>query len=96
MPFQGARALRWMKFDNACVEPCLLFRPRLYLETPWAQGKIENVCVSAQFNPMSLDPQSNYFIEQNKVASVQVNQYFYDMDSTSWTHSDYVTWRGQS
>ena len=86
-PFQGGRALRWVKFDNACAEPCVLFRPRLYLETPWAEGKIENVCVSVQFNPMSLDPQSNYFIEANKVAATQANQYFYDVDLGTWFHT---------
>jgi len=89
-PFQGGRALRWVKFDNACVEPCLLFRPRLYLETPWAQGKIENVCVTQQFNPQSLDPQSSYFIESNKVVAHQGSQYFYDADSGSWFHSSNV------
>jgi hypothetical protein len=75
--FQGGRALRWVKYDNACVEPCLLFRPRYYLEAPWSQGKIENVCVSVQFDPESLDPQSSYFIEDNQVAASQVTQYWY-------------------
>jgi hypothetical protein len=72
--------LRWVKYDNACVEPCLLFRPRYYLEAPWAQGKIENVCVSVQFSPESLDPQSSYFVEDNQVAASQVTQYWYDDD----------------
>ena len=75
---QGGRALRWMKYDNACVQPCYLTRPRVYIETPWAQGKIENVCVSVQFDPQSLDPQSDYFIETNKVAANSITQYFYD------------------
>jgi hypothetical protein len=61
----------------------VLFRPRYYLEAPWAQGKIENVCVPVQFEPQSLDPQSNYFIEQNKVAAQTVTQYWYDED-TGW------------
>jgi len=77
-PFQGARALRWIKTDNACVQPCTLFRPRYYLETPWAQGVIQNICVTTQFNPESLDPQSSYFIEQNLVAASHVQQYWYD------------------
>lgn len=79
-PFQGGRALRWIKTDNACVQPCLLFRPRYYLETPWAQGVIQNVCVQTQFTPQSLDPQSSYFIEENLVAASQVTQYWYDDD----------------
>ena len=80
---QGGRALRWMKFDNACVKPCLLTRPRMYLETPWAQGKIENVCVNVQFTPDSLDPQSNYFIEDNLVAATSITQYFYQ-EGVGW------------
>jgi hypothetical protein len=82
---QSGRALRWLKYDNACVQPCFLTRPRLYLETPWAQGKIENVCVQVQFNPQSLDPQSNYFIEQNKVAVNGITQYWYE-EGAGWFH----------
>lgn len=81
---QGGRALRWLKYDNACVSPCILVRPRLYLETPWAQGVIQNVCVQPQFQPQSLDPQSNYFIEQNLVAVNSTTQYWYD--DTGWFH----------
>lgn len=81
---QGGRALRWMKYDNACVKPCLLIRPRLYLETPWAQGKIENICVNVQFDPMSLDPRSNYFIESNQVVASSITQYWYNPDTGSW------------
>jgi hypothetical protein len=82
---QGGRGLKWLKFDNACVKPCVLFRPRLYLETPWAQGKIENVCVSAgPFMPLSVDPRSNYFLESNKVAAERVTQYWYD--DNGWFH----------
>jgi len=84
-PIQGGRGIRWMKFDNACVQPCVLFRPRLYLETPWAQGKIENVCVDAgPFAPDSVDPQSSYFIEENKVAAASITQYWYDDEG--WFH----------
>jgi hypothetical protein len=81
---QGGRALRWLTYDNACVKPCILFRPRLFLETPWAQGRIENVCVSTQFDPMSPDPQSHYFIEGNKVVAIPVTQYWYDDEG--WFH----------
>lgn len=83
--FQGGRALRWLQHRNACVAPCLLFRPRLYLETPWAQGVIHNVCVSTQFDPQSMDPQSSYFIEQNMNVAEQLQQYWYDEDS-GWFH----------
>lgn len=82
---QGGRALRWMKYDNACVSPCLLIRPRLYLEAPWAQGVIQNVCVNVQFDPQSLDPQSNYFIETNQVAATSHTQYWYE-SGTGWFH----------
>lgn len=82
---QGGRALRWFKYDNACVKPCLLIRPRVYLETPWAQGVIQNVCVNPQFNPMSPDPQSNYFFGTTTPA-VSHTQYWYDPDTGSWFH----------
>lgn len=82
---QGGRGIRWMKFDNACVRPCVQFSPRLYLETPWAQGRIANVCVSAgAFNPMSVDPQSSYFIEDNIQAASSITQYWYDDEG--WFH----------
>lgn len=82
---QGGRGIRWMKYDNVCVQPCVMVRPRLYLETPWAQGKIENVCIAPQtFDPMSLDPQSNYFIEQNLQAASAQTQYWYDDEG--WFH----------
>lgn len=82
---QGGRGLRWVKFDNACAQPCVLFRPRLYLETPWAQGKIENICIDAGvFDPMSLDPQSNYFFEDNLQEADTITQYWYD--DTGWFH----------
>lgn len=81
---QGGRGLRWMKYDNACVQPCMLIRPRLYLETPWAQGKIENVCVNTSMDPMSLDPRSSYFIEGNKVATPSITQYWYNQNTGSW------------
>lgn len=84
--FQGGRALRWMKFDNACVEPCLLFRPRLWLETPWAEGKIENICVPVQFSPEVLDPQSSYFIEAYPHEAETALQYWYDVDEGEWFH----------
>jgi hypothetical protein len=79
-PIQGGRGLKWLKYDNACVQPCTLFRPRVWLETPWAQGRIENVCVSTQFDPQSLDPQSDYFIEGNLVTASPITQYWYDDD----------------
>jgi hypothetical protein len=81
---QGGRVLRWMKYQNSCVSPCALLRPRCYLETPWAQGVIQNVGVDPQFAPMSLDPASNYFIEQNKVAAVRHTQYWYNDRDGSW------------
>ena len=84
-PIQGGRGLKWLKYDNVCVSPCVLMRPRLYLETPWAQGKIENVCVpTGAFNPMSLNPQDNYFIEDNLQTATQITQYWYD--DTGWFH----------
>lgn len=81
---QGGRALRWMKFDNACVQPCIMLRPRLWLEMPWAQGKITDVCVSQQFDPQSLDPQSDYFIDQDVEVAEGITQYWYDQDG--WFH----------
>ena len=87
-PMQGGRALRWVKFDNACVMPCLLYRPRLYLETPWCQGVIQNVCVATQFTPNSPDPQSSYFVEGNKVKAGTMPQYFYDSPSGEWFHNN--------
>lgn len=84
-PVQGGRGLKWLKFDNACAQPCVLFSPRLYLETPWCQGKIENVCVSTQFDPLSPDPQSSYFIESNLVTASPIVQYWYD--DNGWFHT---------
>lgn len=81
---QGGRALRWFKYENACVQSCLLIRPRLYLECPWAQGVIQNVCVPVQLGPDSLDPQSTYFIETNKVAATPITQYWYNVDDGNW------------
>lgn len=75
---QAGRALRWMKFDNACVQPCLMLRPRIWLEMPWAQGVINDVCISQQFDPMSLDPQSDYFIDQDVEKASALQQYWYD------------------
>lgn len=80
---QGGRVLRWLKFDNACVKPCVLIRPRLYLETPWAQGVIQNVCVNVQFGPFTLDPQSNYFLGDKSAVS-SITQYWYNDDTGSW------------
>ena len=73
---QGGRMIRWMKFDNTCVQPCALVKPRLYLDAPWAQAVINNVGVSLQFSPQSLDPQSNYFLSNKNVAE-KITQYFY-------------------
>lgn len=85
--FQGGRALRWIKQDNTCVQPCLMFRPRIWYSAPWAQGKIENVCVSVQFNPQSADPASRYFLGPDDVdASTHLTQYFYD--DRGWFHPD--------
>lgn len=82
---QGGRALKWVKLDNACAQPCLLMRPRIYCETPWVQGKIENVCIDAgAWNPMSANPQSNYFLETNKFAASNITQYWYDVDEGDW------------
>lgn len=82
---QAGRGLKWLKFDNACVKPCVNFRPRLYPEAPWSLGKIENICIAAgNFNPMSVDPQSSYFIEQNPVAAQSITQYWYDDEG--WFH----------
>jgi hypothetical protein len=81
---QGGRALRWMEFDNACVQPCLMLRPRVWLETPWAQGVINNVCVSQQFNPMSSDPQSSYWVGEDPNVAEAITQYWYDDEG--WFH----------
>lgn len=81
---QGGRALRWFKYDNACVMPCYLLRPRLYLEAPWAQGVIQDVAVDPQFDPMSLDPRSSYFIEGNIQAATSITQYWYNDNTGSW------------
>lgn len=87
---QAGRALRWLKYDNACVKPCLLIQPRLYLEAPWAQGVIQNVCVNPQFNPLSVDPQSNYFISAPVSQAESVTQYWYGQGAgqagNSWFH----------
>lgn len=85
---QGGRMLRWMKFDNTCVQPCVMARPRLYLEAPWAQGVINNVGASVQFDPLSLDPQNTgYFIEQNPTVAQAITQYFYDETTGGdWFH----------
>jgi len=81
---QGNRGIKWMKHDNVCVSPCVLFRPRLYLDAPWACGVIQNVCANPQFDPQSLDPQSNYFIEDTKSAAEAITQYWYNSDTGSW------------
>lgn len=80
---QGGRMLRWMKFDNACVMPCGMLRPRMYLETPWAQAVINSVAVDPQFAPNVLDPQSNYFFG-TKTAATSHTQYWYNSDTGSW------------
>lgn len=81
---QGGRMLRFMKFDNACVMPCGLIRPRLYLDAPWAQGVIQDVGVDPQFDPNMLDPQNtNYFFGTTTVAD-SITQYWYD--DTGWFH----------
>ncbi len=81
---QAGRALRWMKFDNACVQPCLMLRPRLFLETPWAQGVINNVCVERQFNAMTPDPTATYWFGETPVEASSIVQYWYDDEG--WFH----------
>lgn len=80
---QGGRALRWLKYDNACVKPCLLIRPRIYSETMWANGKIENVAINPQFDPLSRDPQSDYWTGGTPRTVQSITQYWYN-DSGTW------------
>jgi hypothetical protein len=82
---KSGRALTWLKVDNTCVKPCLEMRPRLRLDAPWAQAVINNVCVSQQFNPMSLDPNSNYWLGGvTPVVADSITQYWYD--ESGWFH----------
>jgi hypothetical protein len=84
---KGGRALTWLKFDNACVRPCLEIRVRLRLDAPWACGVINNVCVRQQFTPMSADPQSKYWMGDQDIkprAATRVTQYWYG--DTGWFH----------
>lgn len=81
---QGGRALRWLKYDNACVKPCLLIRPRIYLEAPWAQAKIQNVAIDPQFAPRSLDVQSDYWTGGSAMALQSHTQYWYNSETGSW------------
>lgn len=81
---QGGRALRFLKYQNACVQPCILQRPRTYLETPWAQGVIQNVCVTPQFEPQTADPQGGAYFFGSLTKAEKSTQYWYNSDSTSW------------
>ena len=83
-PMQGDRVLQWAKTDNLCIQVCMAIKPNLYLSAPWAQARITNVATDPQFNPISLDPQSSYFINDTSVAA-QIVQYFYN--DLGWTHT---------
>lgn len=84
MAEQGGRFLRWVEYDNACVAPCILTRPRIMYTAPWAQGRIDNVCVTQQFTPLSVDPQSSYFIAADVEEAENIVQYWYDDEG--WFH----------
>jgi hypothetical protein len=85
MPLKGGRAVTWLKTDNTCIKPCLEVRPRLRLDAPWAEAVINNVCIPQQFNPMSVDPQSDYWFGDDPIAAEAITQYWYQND-TGWFH----------
>lgn len=82
-PLQGNRVIQWMKTDNLCMQTCLAIKPNVYLSAPWAQARITDVACNPQFDPISNDPQSAYFIQTKNVAEPIV-QYWYS--DAGWTH----------
>lgn len=73
---QGDRLVQWIKWDNLCVQTSLAVKPNIYLSAPWAQARITNVGVDPLLDPISLDPQSSYFLSAKRVAT-PMPQYWY-------------------
>jgi hypothetical protein len=64
----GGRIMQWTKAQNLCLEQIVEMQPRIVLEAPWAQVRIQNVTCNIVGSPFSGDPNSYYF------------PYYYDCD----------------
>lgn len=59
----GNMLLTWTYRDQTCRRRVVQMQPRLLMPAPWAFVRIQNVPYEGVFSPMSIDPQSAYFID---------------------------------
>lgn len=63
----NGRFLSWNTVDHTCYRVNMEMQWRIDMPAPWAQMVIENVRADSIFGPLSTDPLSPYFTEQNLV-----------------------------
>lgn len=61
----NGKFLTYWKTDETCTQATVLIRPNLYLSAPWAQARIVGVAAQRPLAPISPDPVSSYFVEDN-------------------------------
>lgn len=59
----GGRFVVYSDFDETCFKTCILVKPGLVCEAPWAQARIQNVCCSmVELAPVTPDERDEYGI----------------------------------
>lgn len=59
----GGRFIVYQKITNeTCFNTCIILRPGLKVKAPWLQARIYDVGCEVQFEPISKDPDSDYFL----------------------------------
>lgn len=57
----GGRLLTWSTSDHTCEQRIVEMQPRLVLEAPWAQARVQNIQCNALGGAISSDPWSSNF-----------------------------------
>lgn len=64
----NGKFLVYARQDELCFNTCIVTRPGMVVQAPWAQARIANVCCSVDaLAPLSPDPDSEYFLDYNNL-----------------------------
>ena len=74
----GGRFLAYWKTDNECTQATVVMRPNIYLNSPWACARIQNVACTRPLAPLSADPTSSYYAEEYLSSATCPEDYLID------------------